>query len=110
MSEETAFQSVETVVTRTFAGVAVERSFIYTAAVTSVIAVLAEERLYHETFNLPNWFVLRTAGRKCQPPLSELSTTGAPEVLPRETRFMLCIRMSPPIWKRASFQTMLTVL
>src|SRR5215471_13605478 len=110
MSDETAFQSDDTVVTRIFAGVAVERAFTSTAAVTSVSAVFAELRLYHETFNLPNWFVLRNAGRKCQPPLSVLSTTGAPEVLPSVTRFMLCIRMSPPIWKRASFQTMLTVL
>src|SRR5215470_1429448 len=110
MSEETAFQSDETLVTRMLCGVAVVRGFTSTAAVTSVTAVFAEARLYHETLKRPFWFTLRRPGRKCQPPRSALSTTGAPVTFPRVPRFMLCIRISPAGWKRASFQTILTVL
>ena len=41
MSDETAFQSDDTVVTKVLLGVAVERAFTSNAAVTSVIAVFA---------------------------------------------------------------------
>src|ERR1700693_4919100 len=107
MSEETAFQSDAMVVTRLLCtGVTAVSGFTSTAAVTSVTAVLAELRLYHETFNRPLWFELRRAGMKCQPPVSVLSLTG-PACAPRLTREKLCIRMSPTAWKRASFQTIL---
>src|SRR6266567_2854324 len=110
MSEETAFQSVAMVVTRVLcAGVTAVSGLTSSAAVTSVTAVLAELRLYHETFNTPFWFELRRAGRKCHPPVSMLSLTGELVVAPRLTREKLCKRMSPTAWKRASFQTILMV-
>src|SRR5436309_788616 len=72
------FRSVGTEVTVVFvAGVLVSLGLIPRAARTSVSAVFGLERSYHETASLPVALTLRTAGRKCRPPASLLSTTGA---------------------------------
>src|SRR5438105_499762 len=110
MSEETAFQLDGRVVTSVLlVGVPVIRGLTLSAAVTSVNAVFADPRLYHETLMLPCSSVLRTPGRKCQPAVLLLSRTGLDCTPERLTSLKLCRRMSPARWKRASFQTMLTV-
>ena len=78
MSEETAFQSEEWMVTSVLLpDLLPSRGLSCNAAKTLVTAVFGELRLYQETLMLPFWSELRRPGMKCQPLLSVLSRTGA---------------------------------
>src|SRR5258708_39827226 len=77
MSDESAFQSVGTVVTNVFlAGVCVVVGLRASAADTLVCVVVAELRWYHETTRLPSKSLERRAGKAGQPPKLRWDGTG----------------------------------
>src|ERR1700682_5026620 len=110
MSEDTAFQSVEVLVTWTLGGVEVVRGSTLRAAHTLVTAPDCPRRSYHETFSRPADVALRSAGKNFHvKPESLLSLTGTPCTFVKDRRSKLWSRMSPVGTRLASFQTMLTV-
>src|SRR5437763_9018088 len=111
MSDESTSQLLGTLVTKVaLLGVLVVSGLRLNAANTLGRAVVGELRSYHETFKRPFASALRSAGRKCRPPLEWLlSLRGALWTGERLPSAKLCIKMSPSGCSRASFQTMLTV-
>src|ERR1700694_3557546 len=110
MSEETAFQSVGSVVTLTLSGAQWVSGSTASAAHTSVRAPGSPRRSYHDTLSFPFASALRKAGKNFHLKFGSLLSRIGFEVLgDRVPRAKLCSRMSPVGTRRASFQTILTV-